>query len=406
MTATASRIGSLAAPSASLEINRRELLKMAGIGAGALLLPGSLPSGILEAKATSTSAAPVQQTRKVDQQYAIGYILSTEQWPVDQLLEQALAAEAAGFDAVWSSDHFHPWQNNEGHAGQAWILLSAIGQRTKNIFFGTGVTCPTFRYRPAIVAEAFASLSRLYPGRVFLGTGTGEALNEQPSGGGWGKYPERAGRLAEAVQIIKKLWSGDWVDFKGQYYQISHARLYDPPQQAIPLYMAAAGPKSMKLSGQYGDGLVTDPTRAMNPELRAAWESGAKGAGKDPASLAILSEFFVFVGDENDPELKQNAELWRFLPKAWSVFVNNPDPVAINQGADQQVPLDEVTNNFVVGADPEIHAQRILGAFKAGISQAFIHSAQKDQQKVIDFYGKQVLPLVRSRLTAENLQSA
>ncbi|HEY7295887.1 MAG TPA: TIGR03557 family F420-dependent LLM class oxidoreductase, partial [Dehalococcoidia bacterium] len=164
----------------------------------------------------------------------LGYVLSHEQFPVPSLIECAVAAERAGFDAVWTSDHFHPWQDNEGHAGYAWVTLAALGQRTSRLLYGTAVTCPTYRYRPAEVAEAFASLSLLNPGRVFLGVGTGEALNELPAGGGWGDYQERADRLAEAVEIIRKLWTGEWVAHRGRYYTVENARLYDTPAQPIP----------------------------------------------------------------------------------------------------------------------------------------------------------------------------
>src|SRR5438105_14452472 len=132
----------------------------------------------------------------------VGFVLAHEQFPAPQLVELGVLAEQTGWDMVWTSDHFQPWQDNEGHCGFAWVTLAALGQRTQRIPFGTGVTCPTYRYRPAIVAEAFATLGLLYPGRVFLGVGAGEALNEVPADGGWGAYKERAGRLAEAVEVI------------------------------------------------------------------------------------------------------------------------------------------------------------------------------------------------------------
>src|SRR3989304_1729264 len=138
----------------------------------------------------------------------VGYVLSHEQFAPGELIEYAVAAEAAGFDAVWASDHFHPWQDNQGHAGHAWITLAAIGQRTGRVTMGTAVTCPIYRYNPAIVAQAFATLGLLYPGRVFLGAGTGEAVNEAPAGGGWGPYRERLARLREAITLIRRLWAG------------------------------------------------------------------------------------------------------------------------------------------------------------------------------------------------------
>jgi G6PDH family F420-dependent oxidoreductase len=167
-------------------------------------------------------------------------------------------ADQAGFDLLAVSDHFQPWQANEGHSGQAWVTISAIGQRTKRIRMGTTVTCPTFRYNPGVVAEAFASLSLLYPGRIFLGLGSGEALNEEAAVGSWPKWPERSERLIEATEIIRKPWGGRQIDHAGKYYKVN-ARLYDAPSTRIPLMMAGNGPKVMWRCGQYADGLITDP---------------------------------------------------------------------------------------------------------------------------------------------------
>ena len=161
----------------------------------------------------------------------IGFQLAHEQFKVPELVELGIAADQAGFDLLAVSDHFQPWQENEGHSGQAWVTMSAIGQKTKRIRMGTTVTCPTFRYNPAVVAEAFASLSLLTPGRVFLGVGSGEALNEEAATGSWPKWTERSERLVEATDIIRKLWSGRQVDHSGNYYKVN-ARLYDPPSSA------------------------------------------------------------------------------------------------------------------------------------------------------------------------------
>src|SRR6202012_3233472 len=157
-------------------------------------------------------------------------------------LRLGAGAEDAGFDLLATSDHFQPWQTNERHAGQAWVTLGALGQRTRRIWMGPTVTCPTLRYNPAVVAQAFASLSVLYPGRIFLGVGSGEALNEEAAVGSWPKWTERSERLIEATDIIRQLWTGQQVGHKGNYYNVN-ARLYDPPPQPIPILMAANGPK-------------------------------------------------------------------------------------------------------------------------------------------------------------------
>lgn len=324
----------------------------------------------------------------------IGFVLSQEQSPVPQLVEYGAAAERAGFEMVWSSDHFQPWQPNQGHAGHTWVTLAALGQRTSRLCMGTGVTCPIFRYRPAIVAEAFTSLSLLAPGRIFIGLGTGEKLNEAAAGGGWAPYPERAARLVEAVQIIRRLWSGEHVSFNGAYYQVE-GRLYDTPARPIPLYIAAAGPKSARLAGEYGDGLVADPKALeQQPEYKRAFQEAARAAGKNPETMPILGELFVVVGDE--AEARRYAEQWRFHPRSYQPgYFNNISPSDIQRNAETQVPLEEVYKTWTVSTDPAAHLQAIQKLVDLGVTHVFIHSPQQDQVRVAEFYGREVLPRVR-----------
>src|SRR4030042_2403113 len=215
----------------------------------------------------------------------IGYAASHEQFAASDLIEYAVLAEKAGFDALWTSDHFHPWQDNQGHCGHAWITLAAMGQRTQRLLLGTGITCPIYRYNPAEVAHAFASLGVLYPGRVCVGLGTGEALNEVPAGGGWGPYRERAGRLAEAITLIRRLWTEDWVTFEGRYYRLQGAKLYDRPPRPIPIYVAASGPTSARLAGRHGDGWIPDPGTIRRRDVVQAFEEGVRASGRDPRAM-------------------------------------------------------------------------------------------------------------------------
>ena len=317
-------------------------------------------------------------------------MLPHEQFPVPQLVEFGVAAEQAGFDLLATSDHFQPWQTNEGHAGEAWITMGALGARTRNIWIGPTVTCPTFRYNPAVVAEAFASLNLLYPGRIFLGIGSGEALNEEAATGSWPKWEKRSERLIEATEVIRQLWSGQPVKHKGKYYTVN-GRVYDPPVKPIPLLMAANGPKAMQRAGQYGDGLVTDPKTWK--QYKNNFLEAAKAAGKDPANLPVLVEQYVVVGDQQDAE--SAAELWRFGPKAFKTYYNVRDPETIQQRADSEVPLREVYGDWPVSTDPAVHLKTINELFESGVSIVNIHTGQSDQKRVIDFYGKEVLPKVK-----------
>ena len=319
----------------------------------------------------------------------LGFVLAHEQFPAPELIELGVAAEQAGFDAIWTSDHFHPWQDNQSHAGQAWITLAALGQRTRSLVMGTGVTCPTYRYRPATVAQAFASLGVLYPGRVFLGLGSGEALNEVPAGGGFGPPRERLDRLEEALRVIRQLWTGEWTDHAGAYYRLDGARIYDLPRQPVPIYLAASGRRSSRLAGELADGWITDSASLGNHAFRDAHRQGARAAAKEPGAQRVLIEHYVVVGGE--AEARQAAQAWRFQPIGLSELIDEPDPRAIERAAEQKLSLEQVYGAWVVSEDPDTHIQAIHQLFDQGATDVFIHSGQPDQRRVIDFYASQVL---------------
>lgn len=321
----------------------------------------------------------------------LGFMLAHEQFAVPELIRLGAAAERAGFDLLATSDHFQPWQANERHCGAAWVTLGALGQQTHKIWMGPTVTCPTLRYNPAVVAETFATLGLLYPGRIFLGLGSGEALNEEAATGQWPAWRQRWDRLIEAVGIIRELWSGQPVRHKGTHFTVN-GRLYDPPAQRIPLLLAANGPKAMKLAGEHGDGLVTDPKTWQ--ESKGEWASAARAAGKNPADMPVLVEAFVVVGDQSDAQTA--AQLWNFIPKAFKGYQNIPDPVEIERQAQSELlPLRKVYGDWTVSQDPAVHAQALTRLFDSGVSIVNVHSGQPDQQKVIDFYGKEVLPRLK-----------
>jgi len=314
----------------------------------------------------------------------VGVVLSHEQFRTDQLVAQAQAAECAGFQYVWASDHIQPWQDNEGHSMFPWLTLALVGNSTSRISFGTGVTCPTYRYHPAVVAHAFASLAILNPGRVFLGVGTGERLNEQATTNTFGKYSERHDRLIEAIELIRQLWSGSRISFAGRYFQTNALKLYDTPPTPPPIFVAASGPKSARLAGQYGDGWITQARDVTNSKLLAALGAGAQAAGRDPATLGKRAELFAVVAD-ND-EAARAAVLWRFTAGA----VDQPNPVEIQRAAESN-PVGQVLANWTVGTNPAPHINAVQAVLDSG-AIPFLHFPQSDPITAIEFYRTNVLP--------------
>lgn len=314
----------------------------------------------------------------------VGIVLSHEQFRTDQLVAQAQAAEQAGFQYAWASDHIQPWQDDEGHSMFPWLTLALVGNATSRIAFGTGVTCPTYRYHPATVAQAFASLAILSPGRVFLGLGTGERLNEQATTDAYGNYRERHDRLVEAIELIRQLWSGSRISFAGRYFRTNSLKLYDTPATPPPIFVAASGPKSATLAGQYGDGWITQAREVTDAKLLAALRAGAQAAGRDAANLGKRAELFAVVGDNG--QATRAATLWRFTAGA----VDQPNPVEIQHAAASN-PIDKVLANWTVGTDPAPHVAAVQKVLDAG-AVPFLHFPQDDPVAAINFYRGNVLP--------------
>jgi len=364
-------------------LSPRNALAAAAASAGASAMTRNVPRALARLLDGEAASGGVLRSGM------IGFMLAHEQFRVPELVDLGAAAERAGFDLIAASDHFQPWQNNEGHSGEAWVTLAALGQRTQRVWMGTTVTCPTLRYPPAVVAEAFASLSWLTPGRVFLGLGSGEALNEEAATGQWPAWTERSERLVEATGIIRELWTGRNVRHRGTYYTVN-ARLYDPPPVPVPILMAGNSAKALRRCGQYADGLITDP--GTWKRHRSEFVAGARAGGRDAARMPVLIEQFVTVGTPDDA--RAAAELWRFLPRAFKTYFNVRDPQAIEDRANAEIPLERVIADWVVSPDPQVHIERVTALFRDGATIVNIHSGQADQRRVIDFYGSEVLPAV------------
>lgn len=368
--------------------DRRRLLNAATVLAGSAVLAATA-----RAQPThSESQADQPQTGKL-QRGMVSYMLAHEQFTVPELVRIGALASQAGFHVLSTSDHIQPWQANEKHAGQAWVTMGALGAQAPRSWMGTTVTCPTMRYNPAVVAEAFASLNDLYPGRIFLGVGSGEALNEEAATGMWPKWQERWDRLIEAIGIIRALWAGQELAHKGTYYTVN-AKLWDTPPTPIPLLTAANGVKSMRLAGIHGDGLITDPLTWQ--QHRQQWEDGARSAGKNPSDMPVLVEQYVVTGTKE--QAQRPAELWRFGPKAFKTYFDDPSPAHIQQRADAEVPIDQVLQSWAVSPDPEVHIQKLRSLFDSGVSIVNVHCPMQDQRQVIEFYARNVLPHFRQPL--------
>src|SRR3954447_15746946 len=289
----------------------------------------------------------------------IGYKASAEQFDPATLLEYTKAAEAAGLEIVATSDHFQPWRHREGHSPAALPWLGAATQATTSALLGTSVLTPTLRYEPAIVAQAFATLGCLAPGRVFLGVGTGEAMNETPATGG--TFPgrkERRMRMAEAITLIRRLWREERVDFEGAYYRTAQATIYDRPEVEVPIYVAASGPLAAKLAGRVGDGFIC--TSGKRPELYeqllAAVAEGAQQAGRDPGRIRHMIEIKVSY-DRDRKAAEVATHFWAALALTPEQKEGVEDPIEMERLADANIA--QAHTRFIVSDDPDEVVEQI-----------------------------------------------
>jgi coenzyme F420-dependent glucose-6-phosphate dehydrogenase len=328
----------------------------------------------------------------------LGYKASAEQFGPMQLLDFGLAAERHGFDSVAVSDHFQPFRHTGGHAPAALPWLGALAARSSRIRIGTSVSTPTLRLHPSMVAQAFATIGCLAPGRVFLGVGTGESLNEVPPLGiEWPPFRERLGRLREAVDLIRRLWSEERLTYEGRYYHTLRATVYDLPPEPIPILIAAAGPRAARFAGAAGDGFITTsgkPRELYVDSLLPAVAEGAREAGRDPAGLERLLE--VKVSYERD---RQRAiDECRF----WAALAL---PAESKQGVDDPLELERLAaaehvrgeSRFIVSGDPQEQAELIGAYVEMGFRHLVFHSPAPDQERFLRLFGDEVLPILRDR---------
>jgi coenzyme F420-dependent glucose-6-phosphate dehydrogenase len=326
-----------------------------------------------------------------------GYKASAEQFGPRELLEFSVIAEEVGFNSVVVSDHFQPWRHTGGHAPYSFAWLAALGERTRSIRLGTSVVTPTFRYHPSIVAQAMGTLGSLYPGRVFLGVGTGESMNEVPSIGiEWPEQKERFARLKESITLMQRLLSEDRVTFDGEYYRTHNATIYDRPDESVPLYVAASGPAAAKLAGRVADGFICTSGKA--PELYSetlipALNEGAEKAGRDPNSIERMIEMKVSFDTDADRAF-QDTRYWGALALKPEEKMGVEDPMELERLADA-LPVERAASRWIVSSDPEEQIARIQPYIDLGFTHLVFHAPGPDQERFLRLYAKQVLPRLR-----------
>ncbi len=324
----------------------------------------------------------------------IGYAAMLEQFQPMELLDLCEAAEGAGFDAGFMvSEHFHPWTPQQGASAFAWSFMGALGTRT-SLPFGTAVTCPGFRYHPAVIAHAAATLGAMFPGRFWLGLGAGEALNEHVVGGVWPEIGVRSAMMFEAIEVISKLFSGQVVKHKGDHFTLESAKLYTRPEQPVPIYVATAGPLNAKRTGRHAQGMIT--VGAADEKIGMLWAKfteGAREGGKDPASLPKLLQIHVSWA-RTDAEAIDNAV--REWPNGGMPFpkqdIKNPEDFAAMA---KLVKPSDFTNRVLMTSDLSQHVAHIQHYVDMGFDEIHLHNVGRNQAEFIEVFGRDVLPALR-----------
>lgn len=316
---------------------------------------------------------------------AYGYKLSSEEHGPNDLIRFARRAEEAGFAFAAVSDHIHPWTDQQGHSPFVWGVLGGVAQVTEKLDLVTGVTCPTIRIHPAIVAHAAATAACLLPGRFSLGIGTGENLNEHVLGDRWPRAGIRRAMVEEAIEVMRKLWEGGNTNHSGRYYTVENARIYDVPDDPIPILLAASGDRAVEVAGGKADGLIS---LAPDDETIGKFER-AGGEGKPKYAEVTV----MWHQDEAEAE-KKAAELWPIVGMGGELTQELPLPRHFDQAADN-VSAGDVLDKVACGPDPERHVEMIKRYVDAGYTHIWIHQIGPDQEGFFNFYESQVLPALR-----------
>lgn len=323
----------------------------------------------------------------------IGYAGMCEQFHPTDLVRWSQEAEDAGFGGVMVSDHFHPWVPSQGHSAFVWSWMGALGVETK-LRFGTGVTPPGYRYHPAILAQAAATLEAMFPGRFYLGLGAGEALNEHITGDYWPEAPVRLERLAESIEIIQQLFTGKVVKYRSQHFNVESARIYTLPPSPPPIYVATAGPIQSYRTGKMTDGLIT--VGAADEKIKMLierFEKGAREAGKDPSTMPKIIQFKVSYAATEDEAIAQAIKEW---PNGGMAFpkgdIRNPEDF---EAMAKLVRPEHFKNRVLMNPDLSAHTELVQHYIDLGFTEVYVHNVGRNQEEFIKAYGKEVIPALK-----------
>jgi coenzyme F420-dependent glucose-6-phosphate dehydrogenase len=326
----------------------------------------------------------------------LGYKASAEQFAPTELLEYGVFAEQVGMDSVWISDHFQPWRHTGGHAPFSLAWLGALGARTSKVLMGTSVLTPTFRYHPSIVAHAFGTLGAMYPGRVALGIGTGESLNEVPSSGmAWPEQKERTARFKESVDLIQRLWREDRVTFHGEFYRTENATIYDKPSDPVPIYIAGAGPFMARFAGERAQGFICTSgkkwdlyTETLLPNV----DAGLAKAGKPNDSIDRMIEMKVSFDTDKQRALN-DTRFWGALALKPEEKMNVEDALEMEKLADA-LPVERAASRWIVTDDANEVVEKIRPYVELGFNHLVFHAPGPDQRRFLQLFGERLGPLL------------
>ena len=315
----------------------------------------------------------------------IGYAISSEEHAPSDIVGHAQLAEAAGFPYALISDHYHPWVDAQGHSPFVWAVIGGIATATSKLRLGTGVTCPTVRIHPAVIAQAAATAAAMMPGRFFLGVGSGENLNEHILGDRWPSVEVRQEMMEEAIDVIRLLWQGGYRSHDGQYFVVENARIYDIPDPLSDIMVAASGPEGAELAGEIGDGFIGT---SADRRTIAAFESGG-GAGKPKYGQLTVCY------DQDEAVARRLAlRIWPNGGIEGGASTELPLPLHFEQLA-ALVTEENIAESVVCGPDPERHLAKIREYEDAGFTHVYIHQVGPDQAGMIQFYEREILPKFR-----------